>query len=516
MIRSHRRLLTAATFLFCALPALAVPTIVVGTHTLLPNQPNQVIEIRVTGGDPVDGLNFYVQVADGGPELVALGLLPAGQGIDGPAITGADLISGTIFAANNDGQQVPPGNQPQVAGFLITTDVGTVAADGLLARLTLDTTGFTSGSWPLMLADTWNGDADFAGLAAVITNGVIQIGQAVVTNQPPVVNAGVDRTVAAAASVQLSGTATDPEGAALTYAWTQLNGPTVLLSNANSLTPNLSAPAGVVNTTLVFELAVSDGQNTVRDTVSLVVGSSAQALSINAGPDQQVAEGALVQLQGTETNAASGTLTRSWTKIEGPAITLLGSDTANASFTAPTGVSNTTIVLEYRVSDGTNTAVDTVTLLINATGTGPTANAGVNQTATAGSTVTLVGSGTDPAAGALSYAWAVLSGPTVTLADPGAASTTFTAPNVAQQTPIIFELRVSSAAGTAVDTVTVTVNPAAGTGGTGGTGGDGSTDGGSGGDGTTTDTTQVTGTTYITSGLVLLALWLLFLLLLAL
>lgn len=296
--------------------------------------------------------------------------------------------------------------------------------------------------------------------------------------------------------------------------WTQREGPTVLLANPTTLTPNFRAPAGVVNTTLVFELAVSDGVTTMRDTVNVAVGASTSALSVNAGEDQQVAEGVLVRLQGTETNAR-GTITRKWTAIDGPVVTLSGSDTANASFTAPTGVSNTAIVLEYRVSDDTNTAVDTVTVWVNTTNAAPTANAGVDQAATAGTTVTLAGSGTEPAAGSLSYAWTVLSGPSVTLADAAAASTTFTAPNVAQQTPIVFELRVSSVAGTAVDTVTVTVDPAASTGGTGGTGDNGSTDGGS-GDVTATGTSAATGTTYITSGLVMLALWLLFLLLLAL
>ncbi len=36
---------------------------------MLPNTPNQTIDIFVTGGDPVQGVNFRVQLADGFPDV---------------------------------------------------------------------------------------------------------------------------------------------------------------------------------------------------------------------------------------------------------------------------------------------------------------------------------------------------------------------------------------------------------------------------------------------------------------
>ncbi len=150
-------------------------TIDVGDHFLLPDTPAQTIAIYVSGGDAVEGLNFNAQVADGGPEL--------GGSVDGPAITAVDLTTGAIFGGNSSGPQnilqLLGLNYPQAAVYTVTTASGTVAADGLLATLTIDTTGFASGStFDLKLAGTFNGDTDFAGIPIAITNGHITLNAA--------------------------------------------------------------------------------------------------------------------------------------------------------------------------------------------------------------------------------------------------------------------------------------------------------------------------------------------------
>ncbi len=150
--------------LLCVEPAAAA-TINVGTHELLPNTPFQAIEIYTSGGDEVQGVNFNIQVADGG--------LEAGGLIDGPAITDVDLITGTIFADNHTVQtNISAGyDWPQFGAYAVTTASGTVAADGLLGTVVIDTTGFFSGTWELRMAGTRNGDTDFTVLPATIFNG---------------------------------------------------------------------------------------------------------------------------------------------------------------------------------------------------------------------------------------------------------------------------------------------------------------------------------------------------------
>lgn len=155
-------------------PAPAAPMINVGTHELFADTPGQTLEIYVSGGDAVSGVNFNIQVADGGPET--------GGSIDGPVITGLDILTGTIFAASNSGSVNPEAlaglDYPQWESRTTLTAGGTVAASGLLATVTLDTTGFSAGqSFDLIMGGptALNGPTDFAGLTAVITNGLINL-----------------------------------------------------------------------------------------------------------------------------------------------------------------------------------------------------------------------------------------------------------------------------------------------------------------------------------------------------
>ena len=140
-----------------------------GTHVLLPDLAGQTIEIYVTGGDAVYNVNFHAQVADGGPAH--------GGSISGPAFTNLDLFAtGTIFELNNTGRAsgTPDGIiSPQVAYEGTTTATDTVAAEGLLAVITMDTTGYYDGSWDFLLTGCLTGNTDFGDVPVTVTNGTI-------------------------------------------------------------------------------------------------------------------------------------------------------------------------------------------------------------------------------------------------------------------------------------------------------------------------------------------------------
>jgi serine protease len=89
----------------------------------------------------------------------------------------------------------------------------------------------------------------------------------------PVARAGADLTVDEAAQFTLDGSASsDPDGAALSYSWTQVSGPAATPSSAISATPTLSAPGVGATATLVFELVVSNGgRSSVPDRVVVTV-----------------------------------------------------------------------------------------------------------------------------------------------------------------------------------------------------------------------------------------------------
>ncbi len=158
--------------LLVASPVLTeAASIKVGHHLLQPGAAGQQIVIPVTGGDEVQGLNFYIQVGDGGP---------AAGGTPGPAIADVDILSGAIFESNNvgvtDADGPGAGDQfPQWEGAITVTAAGTVTADGTLGTVTIDTTGFNGGVFDLLMSGTLGGATDFAGLPVNIKNGKITI-----------------------------------------------------------------------------------------------------------------------------------------------------------------------------------------------------------------------------------------------------------------------------------------------------------------------------------------------------
>jgi hypothetical protein len=149
----------------------------------------------------------------------------------------------------------------------------------------------------------------------------------------------------------------------------------------------------------------------------------------NAGPDQTVALGAQVTLDGTRSSDVDGnTLTYQWSLTSvptGSGASLANSTTAHPTFTADRPGQ---YVARLIVNDGTvNSAPATVT--ISTANTAPVANAGPNQSVTMGSTVTLNGSGsTDADGNPLTYQWSfatVPAGSAATLVGPTTVHPTF-------------------------------------------------------------------------------------------
>ena len=118
------------------------------------------------------------------------------------------------------------------------------------------------------------------------------------SNSLPIANAGPDQTVVVGQTVQLDGSgSSDADGDPLTFAWSLVSRPVgsvATLSSATVVKPTFVAD---VSGTYVVQLIVNDGKvNSSPDTVMITTGNTRPVA--NAGPDQNVNVGSLVQLDG--------------------------------------------------------------------------------------------------------------------------------------------------------------------------------------------------------------------------
>jgi hypothetical protein len=93
-------------------------------------------------------------------------------------------------------------------------------------------------------------------------------------NQQPVANAGSDQTVSEGVAVTLNGEgSSDPGGSIVSYAWEQIDGLTVPLSNSGSQNATFVAPTvGIAGESLTFRITVTDdGGLTDVDTCNVEV-----------------------------------------------------------------------------------------------------------------------------------------------------------------------------------------------------------------------------------------------------
>jgi hypothetical protein len=308
----------------------------------------------------------------------------------------------------------------------------------------------------------------------------------VVDDSPPIANAGLDFSVnESQSSVILNGSlSSDPDNDPLTYAWVQLSGTTVTLSDAAAQQPTFTAPTVALGgETLTFELTVTANGESDTDTVGITVVNLNHPPVAEAGLDQSIAEGSLVTLHGEDSfDIDNDVFTYTWVQVSGsPTVTITGADTANPTFTAPVVNSGgapgvvATLVFELQVNDGFPqdapapgytfaNVVDNVTIEISNVNNGPTANAGVDQTVDESTGVTLNGAGSsDPDSDTLTYAWLQIGGPAVLdLLDATTATPSFIVPFVSPGgADVTFKLTVNDGyGGTTTDTVVVHVQNA--------------------------------------------------------
>ncbi len=395
------------------------------------------------------------------------------------ALSAFDEVTVTVQAANT-APVVNAGPDQTIALPAAATLDGTVTDDGLPNPPAAVTTTWTMTSGPgtvtfgnATLVDT---TASFSVAGTYVLrltasdSALSAFDEVTVTvqpaNQAPVVNAGIDQTIALPASAALDGTVTDDgfpnPPATVTTLWSKVSGPgTVTFGNASAIDTTASfSTAGAY----VLRLTASDSALSVFDEVTVTVQPANQAPVVNAGIDQTISLPANAVLDGTVTDDGfpnpPGTLTTTWAQISGPGTVTFGN--ANAVDTSASFSVAGAYVLRLTASDSALTAFDEVTITVQPANQAPVVNAGVDQTIALPANVVLDGTVTDdgfpnpPAT--VTTTWAQISGPgTATFGNAAAVDTTasFSAAGT-----YVLRLTASDSALSAFDEVTVTVQPA--------------------------------------------------------
>jgi len=262
------------------------------------------------------------------------------------------------------------------------------------------------------------------------------------TNKVPVANAGIDQSVNEGTMVVLDGSASsDPDTNPLTYKWNTPAG--ITLSSTTALKPTFTVPEVAVNTNYTITLIVNDGiADSPEDQIIITVRQVNKAPVANSGADQSVNKNSLSTLDGSgSADPDNDALMYKWTAPVG--ITLSSNFAMKPTFTSPNVPVNTNYTFSLVVNDGkVDSPADEVVITVQYINQSPLANAGVDQSANEGGTITLDGTAsTDPDGNPLTYKWNPPAG--ITLSSTTAVKPTFTAPEVAVNTNYTFTLIVN-------------------------------------------------------------------------
>ena len=204
-------------------------------------------------------------------------------------------------------------------------------------------------------------------------------------------------------------------------------------------------------------LSACGGSN--NDTPTPPIAPVNQAPVANAGNDISVDEQTPVTLTGQGTDSDGTVASYLWQQTAGTPVTLINTDKAQASFTAPDIKANETLTFSLTVTDNDGaTHVDEVSIEVLHVNILPTANAGADIDADEETVVTLSGSASDEDGTITSYNWKQTAGTGAALKNADSSELAIALPDLPQGETLTFELTVTdNSGGTHTDTVDVKV-----------------------------------------------------------
>ena len=208
---------------------------------------------------------------------------------------------------------------------------------------------------------SWEIDADNGDILNAMHEGLAG-GTTEPVNKKPTASAGADQSVEGPASVSLDGSASkDSDGTITSYAWSQVSGTAVTLTNANAAVASFDVIEVAQQETLIFSLKVTDNEGaTSTDTLVVTVNPkdtgpvNTAPVAVVTAPAEVNADDVVVVDASASRDADQDTLTFTWDIPAGIDATVQG---ASVSFVTAEYTQDTILNFSVTVSDGTDSSV---------------------------------------------------------------------------------------------------------------------------------------------------------------
>ncbi|MBN8688851.1 MAG: DUF4990 domain-containing protein [Chitinophagales bacterium] len=276
-------------------------------------------ELRVTDNQGALGRDTVTVIVNPGTPVNQAPLANAGADI---SIT-LPVNTVTVTGSGNDPDGTIASYQwTKINGPATFTIVNATQAQTVINNL-------VQGTYQFVLTVTDNSGASGKDTMTVVVN------PAPAVNQAPVVNAGSDQAITLPAnSVNMMGSATDPDGTISAYLWTKITGPaqyTIVFPTQAQTTIN-----NLVEGTYTFELRATDNLGAVgRDTITITVSALTNLAPVaNAGPDRSMTYPVnSINHTGGGADTDGIIVAYHWSKISGPAqYTIVTPDSSSTIF----------------------------------------------------------------------------------------------------------------------------------------------------------------------------------------
>ncbi len=175
----------------------------------------------------------------------------------------------------------------------------------------------------------------------------------------------------------LPATVSDADPDVPAWSWTQDGGASVPLSGTTVAQPTFTTPSVTSPQQFRFSVSVSDGIESASGFVDVTVRDNVdEPPLVDAGPDQAVDAGTVVQLSGAATDPNAESMTLAWVQRSGPVVTLSRSDVAAPTFVAP--AAGGVLVFDLTATDTrSGVGVDSVSIDVAPDPTAPDAGSAV-------------------------------------------------------------------------------------------------------------------------------------------